>query len=186
MFSLSHFFPLIYFFSAKSSLASGLPGLSHALNKMAPTNCPSCGMAFASETSVLKHMNHRFLCCKFFFLREEPPPAHSPPMPPNLPLTSPDLPPPPLNPPSPNPSSSCSVDFPDAGFVYGRGDGFMGTFHNAHAEERASNIYFPFQSKGEWEIASFLSSSGLSMKHIDEFLSLSEVGSISTSFTSSH
>ena len=62
------------------------------------------------------------------------------------------------------------------GFVCSHGDGFMGTFYNnTHAEERASNIYFPFQSKGEWEIASFLSSSGLSMKRIDDFLSLSMV-----------
>jgi hypothetical protein len=68
------------------------------------------------------------------------------------------------------------VEFPDAGVAYNRTEGFMGTFHNdTHAEERASNIYFPFQSKGEWEIASFLSSSGLSMKRIDEFLSMNVV-----------
>lgn len=143
------------------------------LNAMAPTQCPSCGMGFASETSVLKHMNHRFSRCKFFFLREAPSLVHRPGSPPNLPSMSPGPPPTP-----PNPPPSHSVEFPDAGFVYGRGDGFMGTFYNeAHAEERASNIYFPFQSKGEWEIASFLSSSGLSMKRIDEFLSLSTASS---------
>jgi hypothetical protein len=49
----------------------------------------------------------------------------------------------------------------------------MGTFYDdKHAPERASNVYFPFQSKGEWELVSFLSQSGLSMKRIDEFLSL--------------
>lgn len=130
---------------------------------MAPAQCPSCGMEFASETSVLKHMNHRFSRCKLFFLREEP----------HRPDTHPNPPPPPPTPPNP---PSRSTDFPDAGFVYGRGDGFMGMFFNdTHAEERASNIYFPFQSKGEWEIASFLSSSGLSMKRVNEFLSLSMV-----------
>ena len=147
-------------------------------NTMAPTQCPSCGMGFASETSVLRHMNHRFSRCKFFFLREEPPPTHHPDSPPNLPPMSPGPPPTPPNPPPtpPNPPPSHSVEFPNAGFVYSRRDGFMGTFYNnTHAEECASNIYFPFQSKGEWEIASFLLSSGLSMKWIDDFLSLSMV-----------
>ena len=121
--------------------------------------CPNCGMSFANETSVLKHMNHRFSTCKSFFLRGEPLVAHP----------SPNL------SPTPNPTSRSTI-FPDAGFVYGRGDGYMGTFYNdTYADERISNPYFPFQSKGEWEIASFLSSSGLSMRRIDEFLSLTLV-----------
>lgn len=124
--------------------------------------CPNCGMDFANETSVLKHMNHRFSTCKSFFLRGEQLPAH------------PNTPDPPPSPP-PNPPSHSKV-FPDAAFVYGRGNGYMGTFYNdSHADERTSNPYFPFQSKGDWEIASFLSSSGLSMKRIDEFLSLTLV-----------
>lgn len=66
--------------------------------------------------------------------------------------------------------------FPNAGFVYGRGDGYMGAFYNDKLmNERTLNPYFPFQSKGDWEITSFLSSSGLSMKRIDEFLSLTIV-----------
>ena len=139
---------------------------------MAPTQCPSCGMGFASETSVLKHMNHQFSRCKFFFLRKVPP-AHCPDTPLDPLPTSPDCPPTP-----PDPLLPRSVDFPDASFVYSCSNGFMGNFYDdTHAEERASNIYFPFQSKGEWEVASFLSSSGLSMKRIDEFLSLSMVSS---------
>ena len=79
-------------------------------------------------------------------------------------------------PPTPPNSSTRSTVFPDAGFVYGRSGGYMGTFYNdKYANEHNSNPYFPFQSKGEWELASFLSGSGLSMKHIDEFLSLSIV-----------
>jgi hypothetical protein len=49
----------------------------------------------------------------------------------------------------------------------------MGWFQgDENAEARSTNIYYPFLSKGEWEIAAFLSRSGLSMKLIDEFLSL--------------
>ncbi|KAF9643859.1 hypothetical protein BDM02DRAFT_3132132 [Thelephora ganbajun] len=76
-----------------------------------------------------------------------------------------------------------SMAFPDASFVYGHGDGYMGMFYNdTHANERTSNLYFPFQSKGEWEIASFLSCLGLSMKRIDEFLSLSLISGLGLSF----
>ena len=131
-----------------------LPAIS-----MSSAKCPSCGMVFRDETSVLKHMNHRFSSCKFFFLHGNSLPTH--------PST------PPLTPPNP---PSRSMVFPGAGHVYGRGNGYMGTFHeDTHAPERTSNPYYPFLSKGEWEIASFLSKSGLSMKHIDEFLSLSLV-----------
>lgn len=119
-------------------------------------------MGFADESSVLKHMNHRFSSCNSFFLRGEPLPTR-----PNTPPNTPPIP--------PNPPPHSTI-FPGAGFVYGRGDGYMGTFYDdKHANERMSNLYYPFQSKGEWEIASFLSRSGLSMKRIDEFLSLSLV-----------
>ena len=119
-------------------------------------------MGFANESSVLKHMNHRVSSCNSFFLRGNPLPTD----PNTLPHT-------PLTPDNP---TSHSTTFPDAGFVYGRGDGYMGTFQeDTHAAERSSNLYYLFQSKGEWEVASFLSQSGLSMKRIDEFLSLSLV-----------
>lgn len=119
-------------------------------------------MDFANETSVLKHMNHRFSTCNSFFLNGNPLPTHSDTLL-RTPLTQPNL-------------ASHSTIFPDAGFVYGRGEGYMGTFQgDTHAAERSSNLYYPFQSKGEWEIASFLSQSGLSMKRIDEFLKLSLV-----------
>ena len=40
------------------------------------------------------------------------------------------------------------------------------------AEERTKNPYYPFASRAEWELASFLSRANLSMKFVDEFLSL--------------
>ena len=125
---------------------------------MPAAKCPNCGMGFESESSVLKHMNHRYSSCSSFFLHGVPFPTGPSPLP-----QTPFAP----------PTTSYSVPFPDAGHAYGRGDGFIGSFFNdKYSDERTSNLYFPFQSKGEWEIASFLSQSGLSMKQIDEFLAL--------------
>ena len=52
----------------------------------------------------------------------------------------------------------------------------MDQFHNdRYSEFRTSNIYYPFAGKDQWELASFLLSSGLSMSKIDEFLCLKTV-----------
>ena len=49
----------------------------------------------------------------------------------------------------------------------------MEGFHaDEFSEERSQNIFYPFSSKGEWQLASFLSRTGLSMRFVDEFLSL--------------
>jgi hypothetical protein len=44
-----------------------------------------------------------------------------------------------------------------------------------YAENREMNLYYPFASQPEWELASFLLKSGLSMVAIDEFLKLQMV-----------
>jgi hypothetical protein len=41
-----------------------------------------------------------------------------------------------------------------------------------YAEERKSNLFYPFASKQDWDVGYWLLSSGLSMAAIDEFLSL--------------
>jgi hypothetical protein len=47
--------------------------------------------------------------------------------------------------------------FPGAGQTFGKSPGFMEVFDSdVHADMRKENIYYPFTSKGEWEIASFL------------------------------
>lgn len=43
------------------------------------------------------------------------------------------------------------------------------------AEERQENIYFPFASRMEWDLASWLSTGGLSQKEVDSFLKLDYV-----------
>ena len=88
-------------------------------------------MAFMNETSVLKHMNHRFSSCNSFFLNGDSLVTHPSSPPHILVLQSSPL----LH----------STTFPDAGHVYGRGDGYMGMFHeDTYAAERTLNLYYPF------------------------------------------
>jgi hypothetical protein len=57
--------------------------------------------------------------------------------------------------------------------TYGRGTSFMTQFdHDRFANERTVNLYYPFASREEWELASSLLCSSLSMHAINEFLSL--------------
>lgn len=123
-----------------------------------PATCPNCGRVFKDDSAVLKHMNHRYGSCHVWFV--------------NNPPTSPPQDPPPD-------TGSHSTYFPNAGHVHASGHGFLGWFHiDKDAAARSTNPYYPFLSKGEWELAEFLSCSGLSMKLIDKFLSLSLVSGI--------
>lgn len=57
--------------------------------------------------------------------------------------------------------------------TYGKGTTFMAHFdYDRFANERIANLYYPFASREEWEFASFLLCSSLSMHAIDKFLSL--------------
>lgn len=72
-------------------------------------------------------------------------------------------------------SSRVIEEYPEAAQTYGPGPTYMESFYaDPYSEERktTSNIYYPFASKGEWELAAFLMRSNLSMSAIDEFLSL--------------
>ena len=62
---------------------------------------------------------------------------------------------------------------PNMPLILGSGPGFINTFNtDQHAEKRRENLFFPFSSKAEWGLASWLLCSGLSMRAIDDFLSL--------------
>jgi len=57
--------------------------------------------------------------------------------------------------------------------IYGQGKSFMDQFDaHEHAHHRSDNLFYPFASKQDWEIASWLCRSNLSMNSVDEFLSL--------------
>lgn len=64
-------------------------------------------------------------------------------------------------------------EFPGAGRTFGKGKSFLEDFNSdPYAAEREMNLYYPFASKEEWELASFLLLCGLSMANITRFLSL--------------
>ena len=70
-------------------------------------------------------------------------------------------------------SASSVENFPGAGCTFGRGKSFLEDFNSdPYAALRQMNLYYPFASKEEWELASFLLLSGLSMANITRFLSL--------------
>jgi len=53
---------------------------------------------------------------------------------------------------------------------------FMDRFDSdQHADKRRQNLFYPFASKDEWELASFLLECGLLMTKIDEFLHITMV-----------
>jgi hypothetical protein len=140
--------------------------------------CPSCGKRFIN---VLRHLNHRQSKCAGWFEAASPqyrPSSHS-----YQDLLNPtdSLAPEYIFDPERSPSPSLpdhqphvqSAKFPGAAKTYGRTKSFMDKFNDdRYSSFRTTNLYYPFSGKNEWELASFLLSSGLSMRKIDEFLQL--------------
>lgn len=66
--------------------------------------------------------------------------------------------------------------FPEAGQTYGDGPTFMDLFNSDHhASKRINNVYYPFRTRGDWEMGSWLLRSDLSMRAINDFLKLEKV-----------
>jgi hypothetical protein len=63
--------------------------------------------------------------------------------------------------------------FLGASKVFSKGDTYMDLFNeNDHTDAQEMNLYYPFASHPEWELASFLLKLDLSRGMIDEFLKL--------------
>ena len=63
--------------------------------------------------------------------------------------------------------------FEGASQHYGKGMTFLDSFdQDKYSEERKSNLYYPFSSRADWEMALCLHGSGLSLSKIDEILEL--------------
>lgn len=74
-------------------------------------------------------------------------------------------------------SGPCTIHFPGAGKVVSWGATYLDNFNDDRfSEERKENLYYPFSSRPEWEMASFLLNSSLSMQEIDHYLQLELVG----------
>jgi hypothetical protein len=67
--------------------------------------------------------------------------------------------------------------YPGASEIFGSGPTFMDNFDNDQfSKERRVHSHYPFASKDEWQMASFLLRSGLSMAALDQFFNLEFVG----------
>ncbi|KAF9455364.1 hypothetical protein BDZ94DRAFT_1316309 [Collybia nuda] len=76
--------------------------------------------------------------------------------------------------------------FEGAAAKYKGGTTFMDEFDNdVHASKRTENLYYPFASRDEWELASYLLRSDLSVASINTFLSLSLIKQLGLSFHTS-
>jgi len=144
--------------------------------------CPSCSKRF---TDILRHLNHRQSKCANWLNTTSPhhrslPYSYKhfpnnptdPPIPEYIPSTrqSPSPPPPHYQP------HAWHVEFPGAAKTHGQMKTFMDKFDDdQYSGFRTTNTYYPFAGKSEWELASFLLSSGLSMRKIDDFLWLKMV-----------
>jgi hypothetical protein len=68
---------------------------------------------------------------------------------------------------------------PTSGSVYGHGETLMDQCDkDKFTERRKENLYYPFASRDEWELASFLLRSRLSTAAVDRFLKLELVSYI--------
>jgi hypothetical protein len=70
-------------------------------------------------------------------------------------------------------------EYDGAARTFGLGTTFMQQFDcDEFAEERTENLYYPFASRAEWELAAFLLRSDLSLAALDMFLSLNLVSTL--------
>jgi hypothetical protein len=70
-------------------------------------------------------------------------------------------------------------EYDGAARMFGPGTTFMQQFEcDEFAEEHTQNLYYPFASRAEWELAAFLLRSDLSLAALDEFLSLNLVSAL--------
>jgi hypothetical protein len=78
---------------------------------------------------------------------------------------------------SPSNSTFFTEFYPGASKMFGSGPTFMDNFDNdKFSKERQVHSHYPFASKDEWQMASFLLRSGLSMAALDQFFKLELVG----------
>ncbi|KAH7920650.1 hypothetical protein BV22DRAFT_1107578 [Leucogyrophana mollusca] len=74
-------------------------------------------------------------------------------------------------------------EFAGAAEILGEGRTYLDVFdYDEFAEERKANLYYPFASRGDWKMASFLLRSGLSMAAIDELLALDLIRQLPISY----
>ena len=168
---------------------------------MPPAYCNCCGKKFQDTARVLNHMNQPYSSCRTYFeevlqIAEEVRQVRD--GHPQKPHSSSDLANDseahhetfglPEHGPTPEDEDDHMHDvpgptndgnpffqefYPGASRTFGTGQTFIDIFDSdKFAEQREQFPYYPFSSKHEWELASFLLRSGLSMAAIDKFFKL--------------
>ena len=70
-------------------------------------------------------------------------------------------------------------EYDGAAITFGQGTTFMQQFEcDEFTEARAQNLFYPFASRAEWELAAFLLRLDLSLAALDTFLSLNLVSTL--------
>ena len=166
---------------------------------MPSVRCPQCGKKFKDKTNLLQHMNQPISSCLTHFeeciniatnLQSAPTISESDDTgqqsfePRDFMDTADDY----FTPSLPADTSQKPKDrqnrfnvekHPTSSSVYGYGETFMDRCdENKFAERRKGNIYYPFASRDEWELASFLLRSRLSMAAVNHLLKLELVSHI--------
>jgi hypothetical protein len=73
----------------------------------------------------------------------------------------------------PAPNSPHREYYKGAAKTYGRADTFMDIFRqDKYAKDREKNVYYPFASADEWELASYIIRSNMTVAATDDFLKL--------------
>lgn len=168
--------------------------------------CKRCAKLFKDNSRVLAHMNHPHSSCHTHFqdvvhiaellqstqddaaqtqARSSSPSPLPTPSPEDDPMLSGDLNHDildiPMDEDSDTPQPFFLEHHPFPSRTYGPGQTLMDQFdQDKHADKRAQNLYYPFASRKEWEVASFLLRSSLSMANINKFLKLEMVGLITS------
>lgn len=150
-----------------------------ALSPSFDSQCPSCNKQFATDSDVLRHMNHPSTSCMTWFdcLESTLHLNGSNGQPPTNQWNHDEMDRDDRTTHNTEVAHDSSMEYeelhPNVPLVIGYGPGFIDIFNaDQHAEKRRDNLYYPFSSKGEWGLASWLLCSGLSMRAIDDFLAL--------------
>jgi len=172
---------------------------------MSPVHCPRCAKKFKSQATLLNHMNQPVSSCLTHFQEQinissarcaSPTTTVSEALeltdnetlhfenPPDLLYLTDSQNDHLLSLPAPSslnhPNPFRIQEHPNAAKVFGRGHTFMDQFDNDDfaSARRQGHIYYPFASRDEWELASFLLCSNLSLADTDRFLKLELVSFI--------
>ena len=143
------------------------------------SRCPSCHKDFPNDSLVLRHMNNPRTSCQswlqFLSSIDLGVSGHSTTVHPSTRSGTNDA--ANRNENSSDNDTSTATHYedvhPNTPSFFGSGPAFMDKFStDPYADKRRENLYYPFLSKGEWALASWLICSGLSMRAIDDLLAL--------------